>query len=142
MKINNNDINNILKTHSLKVTLGRTSLLQVLRQSPTPLSIEQIKSSVPSNVTTIYRMLEVFVEKGIVYQTDFRDGKAYFELQDTHHHHVTCTTCGIREDVDLCIENKISPLEKNLKKFKNINSHMLEFFGTCITCKNHDISLS
>ena len=134
MTKNNNDIHTTLETHNLKKTSGRIALLEVLQQSPSPLSIDQIKSQLSSNITTIYRMLEVFVDKGIVYQTDFRDGKAYFELQDKHHHHVTCTKCGTREDIDICIAQKISPLEKQLKQFNNIKSHMLEFFGVCNKC--------
>jgi Fe2+ or Zn2+ uptake regulation protein len=135
MKKNNNTIYNLLEDHNLKKTSGRIALLNMLQESSKPLSIDQIKTHLSSNITTIYRMLEVFVEKGIVYQTDFRDGKAYFELQDKHHHHVTCTKCGTREDIDICIAKKISPLEKQLKQFRNIKSHMLEFFGVCNKCE-------
>ena len=120
MPTHNKDILNILETHNLKKTEGRITLLGILQNSSTPLSIDQIKSKLSSNITTIYRTLEILVNKGIVYQTDFRDGKAYFELQDKHHHHVTCTKCGTREDIDICIAQEITPLEKKLKQFQNI----------------------
>lgn len=135
MKIHKDDINTLLENHHLKKTPGRLNLLQLLEKSPHPLSIEQIKKHLSVNVTTIYRILETLVEKGIVYQTNFRDGKAYFEFQHHHHHHVTCTTCGLQEDVDICIAKNLGLLEKGLKKFTTINSHMLEFFSTCNKCQ-------
>lgn len=125
----------ILKKSGLKVTKERVSLLELLFCSG-PVSIDHIhtKLSGVMSITTVYRILEKFVEKGIVYQTDFRDGKAYFEFQDTHHHHIVCTKCGVREDVSLCIEKEMKEVEKGSKKFSSIDSHALEFFGLCKEC--------
>jgi len=122
-------IETMLKNNGLKITPGRKSVLEILMEEKEPLSIDEIKSKVSSNITTVYRILEKFVEKGLVYQTDFRDGKSYFEFQKNHHHHVTCTSCGKKEEVDVCIDNNIKT-----KNFKRIKSHMLEFFGECKEC--------
>jgi Fur family ferric uptake transcriptional regulator len=131
------DNQHILVDNNLKITTGRLAVLDVLSRSHGPVAIETIKAdpALDINPTTIYRILEIFVQKGIVYQTDFRDGKAYFELQRHHHHHVVCTNCGIKEDIALCIEKQIPHATRNLKKFDTIQSHMLEFFSICRTCK-------
>jgi Fe2+ or Zn2+ uptake regulation protein len=127
----------ILKEYNLRATQPRLRILEELSQTDHPITIDDLQKSLGVNMetSTLYRSLKKMSDAGIVYQTDFRDGKAYFELQDKHHHHVTCTKCGTREDIDICIAKEISPLEKKLKQFQNIKSHMLEFFGVCNKCE-------
>lgn len=128
-------IEKILQDSKLKLTNGRISVMKVLFSSKKPLSIEEIKGKVGDvDQSTLYRMLNTFVEKGIIYQTDFRNGKAYFEYQNTHHHHMVCTKCGDIEEVDVCVESQVPKVEKGLKKFSKVKNHILEFFGVCNKC--------
>lgn len=128
------DTKNILQEYKLKVTKERLLLLGLLIDAKAPLSIEDIENQVEGgvNITTIYRTLEMFTEKGFVYKAHFGKGKAFFEFQDTHHHHVTCTTCGQQEKIEMCVNEK--GLAGKLKKFSSIHNHVLEFFGTCKKC--------
>lgn len=128
-----------LQTHALKVTTGRVAVLQYMIRAHTPMVIEQIAKAVPDiNVVTLYRMLKQFVDVGLVYQTDFRAGKAYFEFQAHHHHHITCTTCGVQESVDACLSDAyMKDVVADTKKFDTITNHALEFFGICTACKKH-----
>lgn len=127
----------ILKDASLTPTKGRIAVLDVLMRVKGPVSIDVIEESVGSkaNYVTLYRILRQLVQKGIVYQTDFRQGKAFFEYQTYHHHHITCTLCGMREEVASCISNAtLKSAQGNTKKFRSITSHSLEFFGICTKC--------
>jgi Fe2+ or Zn2+ uptake regulation protein len=132
-----NDIKNILEQKGLKVTKSRVATLETLMSSMKPLDIESIFSMLPIkiNKTTLYRILHTYADMGIVYQTDFRDGKAYFEFQDTHHHHIVCTKCGKKEGVSHCdVSEDIRTVASTSSSFNSINAHSLEFFGICNDC--------
>ncbi len=125
----------LLRTRGLKVTASRCAVLCALAAARQPLSVDQIARRVPAvNVVTLYRMLERFVADGLVYQADFRNGKAYFEFQPEHHHHITCTTCGAQEAVDACVGSTQDRALAGSAHFARIHSHTLEFFGTCMKC--------
>lgn len=127
-----NNARALLGEHELKATKPRIAVLSLLHQSRHPLSIDELHEALDSKLTkaTLYRVLDSLVSCGIVYQTNFRDGKAYFELQSTHHHHVVCTECGLTERVATCVAHP-SQLPKS---FERVTSHMLEFFGHCKKC--------
>jgi Fur family ferric uptake transcriptional regulator len=134
-EVKRHDVEKILKEHDLKITRGRVETLLFLMQKEEPQTVEQIQSSVPHiNIVTIYRTLEHYAQKGIVYKTDFRAGKAYFEYQKLHHHHITCTRCGTKEPIDFCVTANMRSVRKISKKFYTVDSHVLEFFGTCKKC--------
>ena len=127
----------LLKARGLKRTDARIAVLSELMRAHAPLSIDALAKRVSDvHLVTLYRMLERFVEEGIVYQTDFRNGKAWFEFQPHHHHHITCTNCGRTEDVDICIKKEAESALQSSRHFTAIKSHVLEFFGQCRTCKS------
>jgi Fe2+ or Zn2+ uptake regulation protein len=133
----NQNITSLLKKNNLKITPGRTAVLSLLMGKCHPLTVEDIQKSITNlNTSTLYRMLDQLVEKKIIYQTDFRNGKAYFEYQENHHHHVVCTQCGETEKIDICVEKESSRAINKTKKFTNIDSHILEFFAVCHACKD------
>jgi len=129
-------IKDILKEKGLKITDSRTAILTFLMKIGKPVVVEDIQLGIggTTNITTIYRTLEQFTQKGIIYQADFRDGRVYYEYQTHHHHHIVCTQCGTKEEVNTCIEDKVSNITENSKKFALITDHALEFFGTCHNC--------
>ena len=122
---------NLIKSKGLKSTKGRNSVLRVLMESGKPLDVEEVYTRVAQGVhkVTVYRILEEFVRAGIVYQTDFHTGKALFEFQEKHHHHIVCTKCGRRENIDNCVDEEAI----NTKGFL-IFGHVFELFGECKQC--------
>jgi Fe2+ or Zn2+ uptake regulation protein len=129
----------ILKCAGLSVTRPRVLLLQLLTDMSEPASIDVIQRKVGAhvNMVTIYRVLKQLVAAGLVYQTDFREGKAYFEYQDPqhHHHHITCTSCGMRESVAQCDSEALCQVAlKGSRTFRSITGHTMEFFGICSRC--------
>ena len=129
-----------LTTYGLRVTKPRLSIIEELAMHKHPVSIDTLQHKLLASMelSTLYRSLSKMVEVGLVYRTDFRTGKAYFELHspDHHHHHVVCTSCGVIEDIDGCLaRDAVSKITKRSKKFSTISSHMLEFFGKCKKCE-------
>ena len=142
MEQNKTHMKQLLREHNLRVTNNRLAVLDFLMQTAAPLSAEDIhqKFSKSINLVTIYRMLRQFVEAGILYQADFRDGKSYYEYQGAnHHHHITCTRCGSHEPIDICVKQSAERAMKNSGSFATIKSHTLEFFGVCHDCDTQQV---
>lgn len=124
----------LIKKAGLKCTETREKVLKCLVESRKALTIDDIFIRLKEEVNrvTIYRAAADFVKAGLIYQTDFQTGKAYFEYQEKHHHHVVCTSCGYTEHVEQCgVKNTV-----RVPNFETITHHTLEFFGTCSAC--HD----
>ena len=126
----------IIRNAGLSVTRQRLEILQALAGLSEPSTVEDIGRRVDNNIntSTLYRSLQALVAAGIVYQTDFRDVVAYFELQDKHHHHVVCTNCRRRKPVSVCVDSKLPAVEKETGY--TITSHVLELFGLCDDCSS------
>jgi len=124
----------LLKQHNISVTEPRIHILEILKESGEPVTIDYIqkKLEISINQTTLYRSLKKFVDKGIIYQTDFREGVAYFEYHGkNHHHHISCISCKKRQSIDMCPQN-FTRVEKSSGFV--ITNHMFELFGLCENC--------
>lgn len=126
----------ILKDNNISVTKQRLAILEALQNIGVPATIETIKKhiTVSMDITTLYRSLSSFVEVGIVYQTDFREGVAYYELQhdDMHHHHLVCTRCRTKTEYHYCPDLPIDDI--HTKTGFSVSNHMFEIFGLCKKC--------
>ncbi len=136
MKINTQEI---LKEHGLKDTPVRSTLLSIFWQSRTPLDVEGLSKilsfmKVKTDVTTIYRTLQIFLEKGILKQIELQEGKFRYERASLpHHHHLVCKKCGDISGVGGCTVEEISKDIAQKNEFK-ITDHKMEFFGFCAKC--------
>jgi Fe2+ or Zn2+ uptake regulation protein len=133
-----NDIEKMIKDTGLKITSKRVSVIAFLINSKKPVTVDEVSKALKINIVTTYRILESFTSKNLIYQTDFRQGKSFFEFQDKnhHHHHITCSKCGFRDHVDFCIDEGVFRELNKIKTFNKINGHILEFFGVCKKCSN------
>jgi Fe2+ or Zn2+ uptake regulation protein len=139
------NLSNIIKKSGLKLTNNRLAVLDYLRKLAKPITAEVLSSSLKLNIVTVYRTLESFVSKGLIYQTDFRQGKSFFEFQETdhHHHHVVCTKCGVRESLDFCIGDKLtqeaqkrSSVHRQSPRINRTNYSIKEKFSCFKSCRN------
>lgn len=133
------DFKQVLKNHGFRVTGNRVGVLEFLATQKHPIGVEVIAKKFPKlNQTTIYRMLNDFVEKGIVAGHELGHGHLDYELAtDGHHHHAVCKDCGLVEEIHACEEScdlseKIKAVSKS---FAEIESQTTTFFGTCKSCK-------
>jgi len=140
--INNPDeIISKLKSAGYRITPVREQIVEIFINSSSPISagdlIESFKIlKIPVNKTTIYRELDFLLEKNIIKEIEFGEGKKRYELETGHHHHhLVCLNCRKVEDVDLEVD--LHDEEKKIEKetgFK-VKSHSLEFFGLCKNCQ-------
>jgi Fur family transcriptional regulator, ferric uptake regulator len=126
----------------VKATPARMAILDLLMSEKHPISgpslMKKLKKSseVSFDEATLYRSLEALVQSGLIHRVHISHDQSYYESAlRKHHHHVVCISCGDIEDVDECAyEVHLKAAAFGLKKFKGIDRHSLEFFGTCNSC--------
>ncbi len=126
-----------IRAAGLRCTAPRVLVLGRLMRAREPLSIDDLEKRLKGkvNIVTIYRILREFTKHNLTYQTNFHTGKAFFEFQHTHHHHIICTECGRREDVTIPdLDRKLTDTAQSQSRFSRVSHHTLEFFGVCRAC--------
>ncbi|MBI2430492.1 MAG: transcriptional repressor [Candidatus Levybacteria bacterium] len=134
------DCKNELRSVDLKATPARLALLSVLEETEKPLDTSMIidslqKEGVDVDEATVFRIINLLHQKGIVKQVQLREGKFRYEhAGKAEHHHLYCEACGAIEDISDC---NIQRLEKEIREKKQflVKSHSLEFFGICPACR-------
>lgn len=129
-----------LDTAGLKATQPRLSVLSLLKRHDKPIDVPHLLSDLEEkhmdiDQATVYRMLETFLQKGLVKRIDLGEGKFRYELSRGEHHHFICERCGHIEDIADCT---ITVLEKEISEKKGVlvTRHSLEFFGLCKDCQS------
>lgn len=124
----------------LRATPARIALMTLLEASDKPIDVQTMiefleKKDIKTDPATVFRIVNMFTEKGLVKPVQLNEGKFRYELKGkAEHHHLVCEKCGDIEDISDC---NIDALEKEIekkKKFK-VTSHSLEFFGICQLCQ-------
>lgn len=126
----------------LKWTRQRKAVYGVLQQATEPLSVVKIYNLTEQNasgeeyaLSTIYRILAAFEERGIIEKAvSMEDGlTAYVISRGGHTHYAVCLECHRRIPLQNCPFSHIH-LEKETGDF-TITNHKLELYGYCKDCK-------
>lgn len=140
MKHTEADYIQLLKKTGLKSTKHRLSILKILNESPQPISAEDIflklkSKEVSINLSSVYRILDAFVEKGIAIKSsvDGCDMSLFEASHGEHLHHFICQGCRKMMLISGC------PLEGYEKLLQDmlgceITGHKLEIYGYCRDC--------
>ncbi|MCX7921522.1 MAG: transcriptional repressor [Clostridia bacterium] len=134
------DKDNILTRQGYKNTKSRQAVVDILEASQLALSADDIylkikESGNSTNLSTVYRTLELMESKGLVNKIIMSDGKARFELTgDAHKHSLICTGCHKMVPIDFC---PLEALQNDVGKKTSfdITGHKLELYGICPECK-------
>ncbi len=136
------DLTNVLskklKEQGYSVTKPRLVTFDALSSSKQPLTMQDLIRRTNNQVdrASVYRTIDIFEEAGIT-QRIYSGWKYKLELSDTfqeHHHHFTCTNCGIVIPIhDQKLEDIISDL--SARQDFQISSHQLEIQGLCSRCR-------
>jgi len=124
----------------IKRTRQRENVLSILENSEKPLSAADICSRMENGgnaawMSTVYRVLELFVKKGVVIKTNMMNNEmAVYELNRfKHKHYAVCMNCRKIIAMDNC------PMEKFIPKLEDedfqVMGHNLEVFGFCRDCR-------
>lgn len=136
----NHDCKTELNEVNLRATPARIALMNLLEKADKPLDVKEMiefleKKDIQTDPATVFRIVNMFTEKGLVKPIQFNEGKFRYELIDkADHHHLVCEKCGDIQDISDC---NIDVLENHIEKKKDfkVTSHSLEFFGICSDCQ-------
>ena len=123
----------------VKRTKLREKMLLILKASEKPLSARDICDEMQNSenniwLSTIYRSLQLFIEKDIVIKTNIANNTmAVYELNCfKHRHYAVCMNCHKIVNIEHC------PIEQFVPKIEDdhfqITGHNFEVFGFCKDC--------
>lgn len=128
-----------LKLKNIKITKGRIEILNILKNSESSLSAEKIyqiftERNENINLSTVYRTLELFVEKEIIEKITLNDGVFSYRLKkQNHRHHLRCDICHKEIEIP-CPMSQIEEIVQNETGF-TLTQHDLVLKGVCKECK-------
>ena len=90
-----------LQKAGISKTLQRLAVLDILFKATTPLSVNAIRQALETKANidkvTVYRILSLFRQRGIIREISSAGGANYFEmatLENPLHPHFSCRNCG------------------------------------------------
>jgi Fur family ferric uptake transcriptional regulator len=132
----------VLSRAGLKRCGARERVIELLAGKPCALSAVEIEGELrasgrPPGRASIYRVLDLLAEHGLVERLEVGDGQARFERSHPggeHHHHLVCDRCGrlVAFD-DPGLERAIDRLSERLGV--RIESHDVLLRGACQRCE-------
>lgn len=134
-------VHEVLADAGLKRGGARDRVISVLAGEPCALSAVEIEDTLrateqPIGRASIYRVLELLCEHGLVERVAVGDGQTRFERTHpggAHHHHLVCEQCGqlVAFD-DPGLEHAIDRLSERLGV--KVQSHDVLLRGACRRC--------
>jgi Fur family ferric uptake transcriptional regulator len=125
----------------LKSTRQRDIILEFFLSSDRHMSLEELylklRAKHPNiGYATVYRTLKLFAESGIAREIQFGDGQTRYEhmMEGEHHDHLVCTRCGTIAEFE---NETIEKLQAEVAASHGflIETHKLELYGLCATCR-------
>lgn len=135
---------NLLEKAELKYSRQRETLLDILKEQSTPITIEHLDDIIKQrrlsiNLSTIYRTLDTFLKHDMIEKTFNIPTQSYvIELKHSHHrHYLICLDCQKMIPINHCpMHDIIDHIEKE-QNFQ-VSAHQLEIYGYCSDCiRNH-----
>ncbi len=134
-------VHSVLSRAGLKRGGARERVIELLAEQPCALSAVEIEDMLrsegrPTGRASIYRVLELLAEHGLVERVAVGDGQTRFERTHPggeHHHHLVCERCGqlVAFD-DPGLERAIDRLSERLGV--TVESHDVLLRGSCRRC--------
>lgn len=129
---------NLLRSHDLKATPQRLCILEVLDKHEHP-DIDKlycdIKEKNPTiSLATVYKNLNVLLEKGVVVEINTPSQKTKFDIYEIPHMHLVCECCESVEDIGMEDDTLIKVKELFEKKANNL-INKFNIVATTSDCK-------
>jgi Fur family transcriptional regulator, ferric uptake regulator len=119
---------------------ARHALVDLLSREDCCLTAQELhdrlrSSGRPVGVASIYRLLDLLVDNGLVERIDTGPGSARFEARDPsgeHHHHLVCDDCGkVEAFADEALERAIHDVQQRA----GAHAHHILLRGACAECR-------
>jgi Fur family ferric uptake transcriptional regulator len=123
---------------------ARLDVIELLGRQDCCLTAQEIFDTLraegrPVGIASIYRVLELLTEKGLVQRIDLGAGIARFEplhASGDHHHHLVCDDCGkVEAFADAELEQALRQVEG--RTGYSVAGHDVVLRGACGACTGH-----
>lgn len=133
------DVLALVRLHGGRVTLSRRLLLEVLFETDSHLSAEDLTAAVHArapevHMSTIYRNLEELQRLGIVSHTHLGHGPAFYQLAAWSHSHFLCADCGAIFEAPDALFSGLASRAKAQLGF-TIDPRHFSILGRCSACE-------
>lgn len=118
----------LLRKNKLKITRQRLEILNLINTLDDNATIKNISSKMKIDNSTMYRIIELLLEKNIIEKNLNYDNKIYFKIKENHIHYIKCIKCHKKEKIEIC------PIENIEEKGFKILNHKIEIDGICTDC--------
>jgi Fur family ferric uptake transcriptional regulator len=139
------DYTQMLEVRGVDPTPLREEVLRSVGEEQRPLAAAEIMAAVQDqmsiNKVTLYRILDLLVDKGLVKRLSAGDRVFRYGMGETRHHpdhpHFVCSACGVMECLGphLLPSNVKDIQSKGNRVVKNVE---LRFEGICESCLQND----
>jgi Fur family ferric uptake transcriptional regulator len=118
------------------------ALARASRQLTADELYERLRPAHPSlGRATVFRSLERLVEAGVARRFELSGHVyAYVACEPTHHHHLSCSSCGRVEEIPESWVSTIAVRASRQLDFE-IDDARLDFYGRCADCRAKDRGL-
>jgi Fur family ferric uptake transcriptional regulator len=130
-------IEEVFKNNAIKNTKQRHLVYNVVLESNEDATIRYIYDKVGSEVdmTTIYRIIELFVNKSLFNKCLDYKGDIYYTVNSFNHRHfINCIRCHKKQEINFC---PIKNIGQNIEDYEIVN-HNLEINGICKKCNKRN----
>ena len=134
------ELEQVCRSRGLPLTIQRRAVFEtILERDDHPSAdqiLEQIKERVPDiSRTTVYRILDTFVELGLITKICHPRSVARFEPRIHQHHHLICMHCEQIIDLEEDRLNGIAYPDVRRHDFQ-ITDYHIHFRGICSGCRS------
>jgi Fur family transcriptional regulator, ferric uptake regulator len=130
-----------LRTRGYRLGAARRAVVETLGTQDCAVTATEIHAGLRAGgrevgIASVYRILDLLVEQGLVQKIDLGGGRAHYEAAHRghqHHHHLVCTECG---RVDPFADDE---LERALERIETqtgyrVATHDVLLRGACDDC--------
>lgn len=121
-----------LRNNDIRPSLHRAEVMRFLMENPIHPTVDTIYEALSNSIptlsrTTIYNILNLFVEKGVAQSITIDPRQCRYDGDMSEHAHFLCTSCGALHDL------RIEPIELDCEH--TITHSQLYIKGICKNCK-------
>jgi len=126
------------RKNKLSLTVQRRAILENLSSRTDHPTADQIFASIQHRIsgisrTTVYRVLETFVQLGLAQKISNPEAKARFDADTRRHHHAICINC--EEVVDIYSDALDSIEVPDIGPGFEMLDYSVNFTGLCRNCR-------
>jgi Fur family ferric uptake transcriptional regulator len=130
----------LLRTHGVRVTGQRLEVLEELAQERDDVTAQVLwrrlrERGSQTGLATVYRTLSLLHEKGVIDALSHHGTELCYRLcNDTHHHHMVCSSCHRVVEIDSCgLDGWLADIAA--RHDFSVTGHTVEITGLCGSCR-------